>query len=75
MTDMKSRTPYAYQEAVSLVPASMEALVAELGRRTETRTLPPAAPAGSPGRMPDDLLARYGLMWLDELDPLAPRGH
>lgn len=56
-------------------PASMEALVAELGRRTETRTLPPAAPAGGPGRMPDELLARYGLMWLDEPDPLAPRGH
>lgn len=56
-------------------PASMEALVAELGRRTDTRTLPPPVPAGAPGRMPDELLARYGLMWLDEPDPLAPRGH
>ena len=56
-------------------PASMEALVAELGRRTDTRPLPPTAPAGDSGRMPDELLARYGLMWLDEPDPLAPRGH
>ena len=58
-------------------PASMEAMVAELGRRTEQRTLPPPAPpmpAGTP-QMPDELLTRYGLIWLDEPDPLAPRGH
>lgn len=56
-------------------PSSMEALVAELGRRTEHRTLPPPTPAAAPNRMPDELLARYGLMWLDEPDPFAPRGH
>ena len=56
-------------------PASMEALVAELGRRTETRTLPPATASDVPRRMPNDLLARYGLAWLDEPDPLRPHGH
>ena len=34
-----------------------------------------AGPPGAPGRMPDELLARYGLMWLDEPDPLVPREH
>jgi quercetin dioxygenase-like cupin family protein len=58
-------------------PASMEAMVAELGRRTDQRTLPPPAPPMKPGipQMPDELLTRYGLIWLDEPDPLAPRGH
>ena len=56
-------------------PASMEALVAELGRRTEQRTLPPPAPAATAGSMPDELRDRYGLSWLDEPDPLEPRGH
>ncbi len=56
-------------------PASMEALVAELGRRTDTRTLPPAVASDVPRRMPNDLLARYGLEWLDESDPFEPRGH
>ena len=58
-------------------PASMEALVAELGKRTHQRTLPPPGPPQSPGKpqMPDELLARYGLIWLDEPDPLAPRRH
>ena len=56
-------------------PASMEAMLAELGKRTDERTLPPpeAPPSGKP-QMPDELLARYGLVWLDEPDPLAPRG-
>ena len=56
-------------------PASMEAMIAELGRRTEQRTLPPPAPpmASDTPRMADELLARYGLIWLDEPDPLAPR--
>ena len=56
-------------------PASMEALVAEFGRRTEQRTLPPPEPAATGGSMPDDLRDRHGMSWLDEPDPLAPRGH
>ena len=58
-------------------PASMEAMVAELGRRTHDLTLPKAGPPMPPGKpsMPDELLARYGLIWLDEPDPLAPRRH
>lgn len=58
-------------------PASMEAMVAELGRRTDDRVLPPSGapmPPGTP-QMPDELLTRYGLIWLDEPDPLAPRVH
>ena len=58
-------------------PASMEAMLAELGKRTDQRTMPPPGPpqpAGKP-QMPDELLARYGLIWLDEPDPLGPRGH
>ena len=39
----------------------MEALVAELGRRTDTRTLPLPPPPGASGQMPDELLARYEL--------------
>ena len=54
-------------------PASMEAMVAELGRRTQERTLPPGEVAAPSGPMPEELLARYGLVWLDEPDPLAPR--
>ena len=58
-------------------PASMEAMIAELGNRAGARELPPKNPdgGGSPGGMPDELLTRYGLMWLNEPDPLAPRGH
>ena len=58
-------------------PASMEAMIAELGMRTNERTLPPPAPPMPPGKpqMPDELLTRYGLIWLDEPDPLAPRRH
>lgn len=56
-------------------PASMEALVAELGRRTDQRTLPPRASAATAGSMPNELRDRYGLSWLDEPDPLEPRGH
>jgi len=55
-------------------PASMEAMIAELGMRAEQRTLPPPTHARQGGKMPDELLARYGLVWLDEPDPLAPRG-
>ena len=58
-------------------PASMEAMLAELGKRTTERTLPPPGPSQPPGKpqMPEELLARYGLVWLDEPDPLTPRGH
>ena len=56
-------------------PASMEALVAELGRRTEQRTLPPPEPVATGGSMPDELRDRYGLSWLAEPDPLEPREH
>ncbi len=58
-------------------PASMEAMVAELGRRTHDLSLPVAGPPMAQGKpqMPDELLARYGLIWLDEPDPLAPRYH
>ena len=56
-------------------PASMEAMIAELGNRASARTLPPKGPTGTPGRMPAELLARYGLAWLDEPDPLRPDGH
>ena len=58
-------------------PASMEAMIAELGMRTSEHTLPPPEPPMPPGKpqMPDELLARYGLVWLDEPDPLAPRAH
>lgn len=56
-------------------PASMEAMVAELGRRTDQRTLPPPGPVPAGGAMPDEMLTRYGLLWLDEPDPLAPRHH
>lgn len=54
-------------------PASMEAMVAELGRRTDQRTLPPPRPVATSGSMPENMLTRYGLIWLDEPDPLQPR--
>ena len=54
-------------------PASMEAMVVELGRRTQERTLPPGEVAAPSGPMPEELLARYGLVWLAGPDPLAPR--
>ena len=56
-------------------PASMEAMVAELGKRTHQRTLPPPGPVATGGSMPDELLTRYGLIWLNEPDPLEPRIH
>lgn len=56
-------------------PASMEAMVAELGKRASQRTLPPPGPVAAGGSMPDELLPRYGLIWLDEPNPLAPRDH
>src|SRR5438270_1541054 len=48
-------------------------LIAELGNRTTERTLPPPGPVAKAGSMPDELLTRYGLMWLSEPDPLEPR--
>lgn len=56
-------------------PASMEAMVAELGKRTDQRTLPPPGPVAKGGSMPDGMLTRYGLIWFDEPDPLEPRTH
>ena len=56
-------------------PASMGAMVAELGRRTDRRTLPPPGPPATGGGMPEGLLTRYGLTWLAEPDPLSPRVH
>ncbi|CAA9330412.1 MAG: hypothetical protein AVDCRST_MAG90-1445 [uncultured Microvirga sp.] len=58
-------------------PASHEAMIAELGQRTNERTLPPPGPPQPPGRpqMPDELMNRYGLMLLDTPNPLAPHGH
>lgn len=56
-------------------PASMEAMIAELGQRTTQRTLPPPGPGATGGQMPDELYTRYGLIRLDEPDPLEPREH
>lgn len=56
-------------------PASWEAMIAETGKRTTQRTLPPSGPAMTAGSMPDELVTRYGLLWLDGPDPLAPRTH
>lgn len=56
-------------------PASMEAMIAELGKRAGARTLPPAGPHPAGGSLPEELLTRHGLVWLDEPDPLAPRDH
>ena len=55
-------------------PASMEALVAEFVEASPGPQSPPQ-PAAPPGQMSDDLLMRYGLAWIDEADPLEPRGH
>ena len=56
-------------------PASWEAMIAENAKRAGARTLPPPGPVDKPGPMPEELLTRYGLVWLDERDPLEPRGH
>ncbi|MBV9529082.1 cupin domain-containing protein [Sphingomonas sp.] len=60
-------------------PASMEAMIAELGTKATELTLPPPRPPARGGpderRMPEELLTRYGLVWLDEPDPLEPRRH
>ncbi len=56
-------------------PASWEAIVAENGKRTADRTLPTPGPVGGAGTMPEELVIRYGLIWLNEPDPLEPRGH
>jgi len=55
-------------------PASMEALVAELGKPALERVLPPKGPTPS-GMMTPEQLARYGLQWLPGPDPLRPQGH
>lgn len=56
-------------------PASMEAMIAEFGKRTDQRTLPHRDPAAKGGQMPAELLTRYGLIWLEGPDPLALREH
>lgn len=58
-------------------PASHEAMIAEMGQRTDERTLPPPAPPMPAGRpqMPDELLSRYGLLLVDGPNPLQPHGH
>ncbi len=47
-------------------------MVAELGTRTHQPTLPPPGPVATGGSMPDQMLTRYGLIWLNEPDPLEP---
>jgi quercetin dioxygenase-like cupin family protein len=56
-------------------PASWEAMIAEFGKRTQQLTLPPPGPVVAGGQMSEELLTRYGLVWLDEPDPLLPRAH
>ena len=56
-------------------PASWEAMIAENGRRTDQRTLPPPGPALNADSMPDEFVTRYGLVWLDEPNPLKPDSH
>ena len=55
-------------------PASMEALVAEMGKPAPERVLPPKGPSPSGGRVPRNY-ARYGLEFLPGPDPLRPEGH
>ena len=55
-------------------PASMEALVAELGKPAAERVLPPKGPPPS-GSLTPEQFARYGLAWLPGPDPLRPDGH
>ena len=50
-------------------PASMEALVSELGRPALERVLPPRG-APSSGTLTPEQFARYGLAWLPGPDPL-----
>ncbi len=56
-------------------PASWEMMIAENGKRTEQRVLPEPekAQVGGAGKMPEEFVTRYGLIWLDEPDPLEPR--
>ncbi len=58
-------------------PASWEAMIAETSKRATSLTLPEAPPLMPPGKpqMPEEMEQRYGLVWLDEADPLAPRNH
>lgn len=56
-------------------PASWEAMIAENFERTDQHTLPPPGPVMTGGEMPEAFVTRYGLIWLDEPDPLEPRGH
>jgi quercetin dioxygenase-like cupin family protein len=55
-------------------PASMEALVAEIGKPALERVLPPKGPAPS-GMMTPEQLTPHGLQWLPGPDPLRPNGH
>ena len=55
-------------------PASMEALVAELGTPAPERVLPPKGPPPSGTPTPGQF-ARYGLAWLPGPDALRPAGH
>ena len=52
-------------------PASMEAMVARVGRRTNKPPLTSAGPAAANRLGSDELLNRYGLIWLDESNPLS----
>ena len=54
-------------------PASMEALVSELGKPAPERVLPPKGPPTS-GSLTPGQFARYGLAWLPGPDPLRPEG-
>ena len=55
-------------------PASMEALIADMGTPTTERVLPPKdfKPPQTPNAGP---MGKYGLDWLPGPDPLRPDGH
>ena len=55
-------------------PASMELLIAELGKPAPARVLPPRGPPPAENLTPEQF-ARYGLAWLPGPDPLRPDGH
>ncbi|MEP7187248.1 MAG: cupin domain-containing protein [Rhodanobacter sp.] len=52
-------------------PASMEAMVARVGRRTNKLPLVATDPAALHRLGSEELLNRYGLIWLDESNPLS----
>jgi quercetin dioxygenase-like cupin family protein len=53
-------------------PASMEALIADIGTPTTQRNLPPRGLKPAADRVPK---GKYGLDWLPGPDPLRPNGH